>query len=470
MQREMSYRDVMPDIIYRYSWKFLELVSVFVFAAIFGTEKFALAFITILIVLFVSSLFKVRYPNQDAEPTKEFYNNYYVFSILSGVVLAGIFFLLSLIAQAPYQDVLKFVFVILFLKSFTFAPESFFMSRNRKEIVYWVNTVSQLIFLSFVVFFAYRGLGYESMLYGYIIYTLFRIVVLWKKFPYKISPTFNIEVFSSIISMMGMKIKHVLFDSLSYYGLLGLVFFAFGPEGFSVVYIAMALGYFTYRNATLFLTDLLEVQFKEFLNNNLELFKFNLVRISEYISFISVPIITISIVLSKELVLYTSGAGFAVHTDILVLLLLSGLAKTLSEVMRLVFISKGKEKIMQRIKLLELASLVIGIILFRPLDIYGIAIAILISSIISSSLYVIISGRITKMSMVMVSRDYFYILFSGLLTGLSIGLIKEVVPINSILSLFIFIAAAKTIYFALTFFFNKDLYRRFIRFLYTWKE
>jgi len=72
--------------------------------------------------------------------------------------------------------------------------------------------------------------------------------------------------------------------------------------------------------------------------------------------------------------------------------------------------------------------------------------------------------------MLSISKEYIYTIFSGLLTVLVIGFLKEVVYIGNILALLFFIILSIICFFGLTFLFNKDIYKRIIRFIFSLAE
>jgi hypothetical protein len=84
-------------------------------------------------------------------------------------------------------------------------------------------------------------------------------------------------------------------------------------------------------------------------------------------------------------------------------------------------------------------------------------------------LYIAVSGRL-KVGMFTLSRDYTYIIFSGVVSALLVGLLKETFFVRKPTSVVLLFVIGILIYFGMTLFFNKEFYRRFIRFAFNLVE
>jgi len=297
------------------------------------------------------------------------------------------------------------------------------------------------------------GYGYYAVLIGYSAYLFLSVILLWKNFQFKLRRLFSKE-----------KLSELLLENIFKYGVLIVTAFVFGLNTFAYLFLAYEISYFMYLNITLFVTDFLMNKFK----TTEELFRFNLIKLIEYASFVIVPFTVIMVTLSKQFSEY--GIKWLGFSDVLIILLFSSMFKGIFEITRIVFLTQKKEIISFRIKLFELGLLAVLYIVFMFLDIFGIALAILISSVLSSVVHLLLSERIITLDLITVSRDYFYIFFSGVLTALALGLLKEWFAVNNFISFVSMFTLGIFIYLILTFVFNNELYKRFIRFVYNLLE
>ena len=222
------------------------------------------------------------------------------------------------------------------------------------------------------------------------------------------------------------------------------------------------LGFFLYENITIFLNSQMLSRF----NNQIRI---NFIRLTEYYAFIVVPISFILIMLSREIAFYL-GKTWIQATEVFIMIIIAGMLKALSESTRIVLIVKLKHSVINRIRTLEIITLILALFLLKNYGVYGIALSVLLASILSSGLYVVISKFIMKLEPLAISRDYLYILISGILTALFAGLAKEIVLIKSLFSILMLASASMIFYLIVTFVFNQELYKRFIRFIFRLME
>ena len=445
---------------YFYLWRFLEIISILFFGRFLSRSDFAIAFIPILTVSFFASflgLVKLDFKKEDK--LKRMCSTFSLFSLVTGVVIA---FIMQMI---PASGQLNFSFMvssaILIVISLKMMPEVFYLKTSPKK-VYRAYSNAYLVALpisAILVFFKY---GHYAVLLAYFIIQLITAYSLWKNFPIKISfrpyKEEVREIFSQFVNS-ALKIDFI-------YVVLILSGILIGFREFSFLFMSYVIAYFLYKSITLFLTSYLR---EKFLEMGYDVFKYNLIRIIEYVALLSVPFALILAVLSNEFIAYfLTWRNFS---EILVVFLFAGLIKTITEVTRLAFFVELRTDIMNNIRYIESTILIVlSLLLLENFGIYGIALAVLVSSVVSSLLYLGSAEKLTRLDILAVSRDYVYIFFSGIATALILGLLKEWFAITNVFSLIFFILMGIAVYVALTYLFNTELYRRFVQFSFNLVE
>ncbi len=456
---------------YRYLWKGLELLTILILARLLPIKDFSIAFIAMSLIYLLQSFMKLNYREKDSKKIKKFYNALSIVAPITGSIIAGIIFILSIsIIPLQYIEAFKLSAVILLLSSFILTPKTFFLNRNELKKLYRSYAIAQVFTTILIVSLALSDLGYKAVLYGYIVFYLGNTVMLWELFPFKLKATVNKDMIGKIFLIWKENLASTTISALLYYTVLFYTALFFSLSDFAILFMALTIGYFLYENITIFINSLIIPKFIEMEENeNYELFRYNLVRVMEYFSLKIVPISLILIVLARQVL--EIGFKWNFGTDTLTLIIFAGMLKAICETTRIVFISKARFNIIGRIKYLELIILLLGLIIFVKLfGFLGIALAITISSVLSSLMYLLVGARITRLNLITVSRDYFYIFFSGVMAALCIGLIKELFFIKTLFSLIILIIFGELIYVWISFVFNKELYKRFVKFIFSLME
>ncbi len=456
---------------YRYLWKGIELLTILILARLLSITDFGMAFLAMSVVFLVQSFMKLSYREKNSAKVKKFYNALSIISPLFGTVIAGILLLLTVtILPEIYIEAARLSAVILLFSSFILTPETFFFNRNELRKIYRSYAIAQIFMSILTISLALSGLGYKAVLYGYIVFYLGNTVMLWELFPFKLKAALNKELFIKVFNTWKENLTNISISVLLYYTVLFYTAIVFGLSEFAVLFMAFTLGYFLYENITIFLNSLLIPKFIEFEESeNHDAFRYNLIRVLEYFSLKIVPVSLILIVLARQIL--NIGFHWDMGVDIVTLILIAGMFKAICETTRIVFISKARLDIIERIKFIELIILFIGLVIFgRLLGFLGVGLSILISSVLASVMYLLVGARITRLNLLTVSRDYFYIIFSGVMAALFVGLVKEVFFIRTLSSLVLLVILGDLVYLGIIFVVNKELYRRFIKFLFNLME
>jgi O-antigen/teichoic acid export membrane protein len=463
---DFSIRETLNKVGYRYIWKFLELLTILILARILFIEDFGVAFLAMVLVYFLMSFLKLTYTEKDAAQTKGFYNALLLTAPALGIIIALFLFALSFSFEIQVIiDSLRFASVMLIFASFAVIPEIFFFSRQNQERVYKSYIISQILMAYLSITLAVAGYGYKAVLYGYILFFMLNALQLWRKFPFKLQPSFQNH--GQLRETLKTNFVRVGLSAMLRHGVLLFSALLIGIHDFAYIFLAYYLGFFLYENITVFLTEQLMPIFRKSLDNP-DLFRFNLIHLTEYFGFIVIPLSVIPIVLAREFSVFVMGNSWVGLTDIIILFFIAGIVKGVFEASRFVFIRN--EKSFHRIKALELAVALLLIVALTGFGIYGVGFAILFSTVASSALFILVSAKLAKLNMAAVSRDYFYILFSGVITALVLGLLKEFFVIRSAGAAIFMFGVGIIVYLILTFAFNKELYKRFVRFIFTLGE
>ncbi len=444
---------------YFYLWKSLELLTIIIAAHFLMINEFSIAFFPIILAYFFMSFFDVSMKETDAKKVKRFCNTLSLVSPLYGIFSAVMILAISFIY--PLMVPLRFAAAIVLFMSFKKTAEVFYLSRKRHEKVYFVNLISQVIssiLLFVLLFFDFKGL---SILISYLVFHIFSTIMLWVFFPFKIRSSLDKKSYREIFLSIRENLKINIPRILTIYSPLIVVGF-FNQIYFSYIFLAFTIGYFLYENMTIFVTDLF---LERFVNMSYDMFKYNLVKITEYLSFIVLPISMINIVLIPQISsIIVNWEGFA---EILLMLIIAGMIKSITDITRIIFITEPNEIAMIRIGIIELVMLFFFIIVLGLIfGSYGIAMAMLISVIIISVIKMLVAQRFIKLDVITVSRNFIYIFFSALIAALSVGLLKEWFNIQNIYSVFFIYIFGLLFYLLLTFLINRDLYKSFIRFIF----
>jgi len=463
-----EFENIFSLVGYRYIWKITELLTVIILAAILPIKDFALSFLSLTIVYLLISFFKINIYEKDTKKIKKIFNTLSALTPLIGSAVAGLLIISTLFIPTPEaRDAIKLTAVIFVFASFTLTPELFFFNRGEYKKLYKIYTISQAATSILAISLALSGIGFKGILYSYVIFYLGNTLMLWQKFPFKLKAKIDKKLLVELYITWRNNLLSTFMSSLYFYGVLLFGVLIYGLVDFASLYLAFTLGFFLYENVTIFINSLLIPRFME-VKDKKEAFDYNLTRVIEYFAFTIIPLTFIFIILSKEFFSFVLDWGMA---DFISIIIFGGMLKALFETNRIVFITQSKPEIINKIKILELGVLVVLMGVLLPLTgVYGIAVSILISSIIASIFYIVAAARVTKINLVAISKDYFYILFAGVVAALAIGLLKELLYVEKLITVVVLYIVGILIYMLITFMFNKEIYKRFIKFIFNLSE
>ncbi len=464
MGQEFEFRDILGKIGYRYSWKIIELVTIILLARLLDVIEFGLAFLAVSVAYFAMNLLNTAAREYETKKVKKFFNTLSVSAPLAGIIVSVFVFLMSYLLVPDLVGIFRFSSVIIFLSSLSLTPEVYFFSRDMEEKIYRSYLVSQVAMSAFTLIMVFYGFKSIAVLYGYTLFYLVHIINLWMQFPFKLKPKASMDMIRKMFYYWSDNIINFLTIAFLSHGILLYVALKFGISGFAYLFMAFYAGFFLYENITIFINSLLIPNFEESLENQ-DLFRLNLVRLLEYFTFIIVPLSTIVIALSKEITMVIFGGEWLNANSVMAMLFFAGLLKGITETCRIALLVKEKAKVVERIRSLELIVLYVLVFAFGSFGLTGVGIAFALTAIVTSLLYIAVSTRL-KVGIFTLSRDYTYIIFSGIVSSLLVGLLKETFFVKRSVSVILLFGLGILFYFGLTLFFNKDFYRRFVRFAF----
>jgi hypothetical protein len=460
MEKQVKVKSFLNKISYYYMFRILEVLFVMSLAFTMPIFEFGVAFLSLVFMYFFMYVLDFRIVDNDQKSLKKYCNNLSVLFPLKGV-FAGLC-LLGLSYVFPSLELaLRLSAIVAFFMSLKSTPEVYYKLIGQEIKVYRSYFISQVVLMMVVSISLYFVNTYVSVIIGYALFFAIMMVLLWKDFPYKLKPKVNKVIIAKIVDEWRQRLFNRSINNLLEYGLLIYVALVYGIKEFATVYFVLLISNFFYRRVTIFFSRMFKNKFE---NISYDMFKLNMVRIIEYIAFISAPLSIIFFAFSFEFGMLLNYPRFF---DIIYVFMIAGLVKTLFETGRIALQYEKKEYINQRIMVFELILLLILVpILNVMFGLFGIAVGYFIASVLSSLLYVLLAERITKLNLLTVSRDYFYILFSAIISSILIAMIKEWYPIRNIWTIMLFGLIGLAIYIGLTFVLNQDLYKRFTRFVF----
>jgi O-antigen/teichoic acid export membrane protein len=444
---------------YLYSWRIIELITIILVARLLDINEFSIGFFAVITAYFLMSLFDITMEEKDSSKIRKYCNTLSMIYPLFGVFAAVIIFIISLLY--PFGFPLRLASIIALFISFKKTPEVFYKGRKRHEKIFSINMISQIISSILLIILIYFDLKELSIIISYIVYNVLTTLLLWSFFPFKIKSQFNKESYLNILDSLKSNFRVKTTRKIIAYLPLIVVGF-FNIEYFAYIYLSFIIGYFLYRNLTLFITSLFS---DKFVSMNRDLFRYNLVKVTEYLSFIILPLSFLNVVLVPQISsILVKWQGFP---EILLMMLFAGLIKSIVEISRLVFLAEPKKTAIIRLSIIEIFSLLLFMALFGWIfGAYGIALAILVSVVFSSAITLLIVQRFIKIDLLTVSKNFLYIIISALLSSLSVGFLKEWFNVVNVFSLFLIYMIGILLYLFLTFIINKGFYRIFIRFVF----
>jgi len=457
-------RRVLGKVTYRLIWKLLELITIVLLARLLLIKDFGIGFLSMTFVYLLTIFFRTGFPRGSTKEIKQYYNTMSVIVPSLGFVLLAILVIVSLFLGPELGEALRLGSVILMLQSFSITPETFYFNREQEERVYTSYIASQIGMSASSISFALLNLGYKSILYGYIIFHLLNIIQLWSRFPFQLRPKLDKRAFRQILKFLKSNLLYSIFMTLSVNGVLIYTAYQFGIVFFSYLFISYIFGFFMYENISIYTNSLI---IKKFSDLNIEHLKVYFSKYVEYISLVVVISSVILIIMAPEFIGILIGKSWVSSFIIFSLVVVTGCFRAIFELQRILFIINDKTVVIYRIFNFDFLIFILSMILFVNLvGLTGIALALLLTSLISSVVYSFAAKKIAGVNIIYIAAEYFYIVISGIIVALEIGFIKEIYTITNLTGLLTIMFLGVLTYIAVTFLFNREVYKRFVRFLF----
>ncbi|MCM2326121.1 MAG: oligosaccharide flippase family protein [Candidatus Woesearchaeota archaeon] len=423
-------RQHLASISYFYLWKVTELIGIVLFAYLLTPMDFAKIFLPMAVVYFFMNFldFKIE------DNIQKYCNALGLIAPLMGLFTGFIFYLLSWVFPNMGEPFRIGTGIVMFL-SFKKTAELYYKTKGEDAKVHRIYFISQLVMLLTSIVLYLVGYGFLSMLIGYLIFHMLGAFMIWWKFPLKLEAKIEPDVMKELFLTWNQRLPDNMLHGISRYGLLFLVALFFGFTEFSYLYLAFILGYFVYKNISLFMTEYMKSA--------------KLIDSLEYISFVIVPISISLIVYQSKMAEFIGWPGL----KILPYVALAGLLKAVFELSRMVL----KKETIKKIKLAEMFLLVI----FSLLGYFGfiwIGVALLASTVMSCLAYFYAVEKIHKLRIFIKSRGYVFVILSGICAGVIITILMELNFPMVVASL-----AGLAAYISLTMISSRHIYKNIIR-------
>lgn len=430
-------KDIIKTIKYNIIIQLIQLIFLISYFILLP-DSFKISFFWLLIIFFLRTVLKFEYSENNLEKIKKYYSisNLYVMLIFIFLCL----FLLGLsFFSTEKSELFKFTSILLFLSSFSIVPESFLKVRKDYKRLFKARLISEFSFIIGLIL-AYKGIN-ESLFYTYILYYLVYAYVLYKSLPISIKPM-NGDI--------NLKLK---IPSLKYFYLI-LSYLFFGKDFFAFNFIIIELSFFI-KNIFSFLIKYYNFFISK--EDKEELLKLNFIRLHEYVYFFSFPIFAILFVFIADFLKYINYSQYIFYAYIILIIGFLNIDFT-----NIILYSKQKTK---AIKNLDIFSFIffLFVIISGFFNDFIFLIVYFLYNIIRKLLNIIIIKNLLNLDII--TKDYFYIFFSGSLSIIGMLFLKEYLVLN-IFNVIIIILFGKIIYLLMIYLLSKDILKRTIRYLF----
>ncbi len=301
----------------KYAGMIISLVVAGILARLLPPEDFgAIAIATVIISFFgIFSDFGfepaiVQFKNL----TRKDLSSIFSFTVWSGFVFSGLFFLLSGVISAYYKsdillNVCRLLSVNLFFATINIVPNSMVFKNKMFKFIAWRTLVIQSIGGIASIFAALSGLGIYSLVINPIFSSIMIFIVNYKKFPQHFYLRPGLE---SIRKVFSFSAYQFLFNIINYFSrnmdlliigkYLGMTLLGFYEKSYRLMMLPL-------QNISHVITPVMHPIFSDF-QNDLKLLATSYEKVVRFLSFIGFPLSVFLFFTAKELVLIIFGQNW----------------------------------------------------------------------------------------------------------------------------------------------------------------
>jgi hypothetical protein len=432
-----------------YAKKTLLMVSMVLLAAALGPIGFTHIFLPYAVMSVLTNLVEYRIPENSED--EEAFSFLSAFNPLLGIIIS--FILLGLAFAYPsYSMALRLVAGIAFFKIVKKTVEKYHISHGihlskERLFFYAASLVAGLI----------GAIFWDGILFlaAVLCFHLIDTAYLWNKYPFARPKMPESDAFRTLFENR----RNFNFSILELlYRYIPAILFAFVDIAyFPVVFLGLTLSLFVYDNLTVKLMQVFKDRFSSMEPGELHV---GLAHILEYATIVIMGWLVIMLPFAKEI---GTALGFGQYAELLFIFLVYGSIRAIFRLMQLGFITKAR--IIRKIEIFEhLLGIALVLILGYTLGLAGIPIAFLVSAGIAALLDTKMAHKLMKQTLL--TKEYFYVFLSALLSIAFVLLAKELLAADSLLSILPLMILGLGAYAGGILVLNMELSKRFVRFLF----
>jgi PST family polysaccharide transporter len=457
------------NIINNSSLMVLNLVITAILARLLSPKAFGIMGMVQLVIMFISKInefgLSIAIVQEDTLNQIKLSSLFY-FNVLIGILMTVTTYISADIISNFFEETslvvfIKMISIVFLIVSFSLIQKSLLRRNMEFKKIFIIQLISLIIYGVITIILAYKGFGVRSLIYGYIAKNIVD-TILYHIFQ-KWYPSLNFD-FNSIK------------DLLSFGGyLMGSSFFGYFNNNLDYLIIgrilgATALGYYTiaFRIITiptnkigLLISKTFLPAFSKIKKDKKKIKKYYL-KVIEYISLITFPMMVGMAVVAEEFTLLVYGDKWVQSIVVIQILAVAGLFKSLTTTVGTIFFSQGRSDITFKWNIFKLLNLLILMYLGTKWGLIGVAIAVSIFNIYIFPIIFIIVGKIIDMNI----KEIFFAIRKPSLYSLIMGLfllLFEFYFINNINIKFkfsILVIFGGGIYLFLVFLFDRKYYKK----------
>ena len=327
----------------------------------------------------------------------EYTNSAFWIGMLAGVlqsvlIIAGAQLASELYGAAELRDILMVFGVVPTITSFGYIHQMLLAKELRfkaKAVVELLPGVSSAI-VSIIL--AILGFNVWSLVLGTVVGMTFSNLMAWWLMPWRPSLHFNIAKARAVISygkaMLGMTILMFFTDNIDYMiigRILGAASLGLYSQSFRLA---------TYPETTIS-WPVEKVAFPTFakLRENKEALHSSFLKTIEYMALVSFPLLTLLLILSRQLILTLYGSKWEGAILPLQILCIAGMSRSVTAVSKQMLMAVGRPDINLKCNLVVLPGAVIGVIVGTQFGIVGVAVGMAAFLSIGSWALLLLTGR-----------------------------------------------------------------------------
>lgn len=315
------------------------------------------------------------------------YSTIFYAHLILGFFLASMLYLLSSFISEFYdKDILKTLTRVISLsfviQAFSYIQYTLLKKEMNFRKIFFINSISVVVSGLIAIILASQGYGVWSLIFKLIIFHSLNTLILWVVSSWRpelvFSKTSLKDAMNYSLPIMGNKTFGYFMrntDSL----LIGKFL---GSSSLGIYNRAYSLMMLPINQISGVLSNVLFPSFT-LINDDLELFKLNWLKVNRYLAFIVFPLCTLIIILARPFVILILGYKWLEVVPIIQILSISGIVQSLFSTLTFVYKSMNLNSLSFKVNVVTSILLIISIVLGLQKGIKGVAISYTLMTIFS---------------------------------------------------------------------------------------